>query len=319
MVVMVPHIAEILLAFDAITLETLNAKARMLIRLDQKYIIDAANLQIALEAFRTRFDILEIGGRRSFTYATQYYDDHYQRAYYDHLQGRRKRSKVRVRHYLDADLSFLEVKLKDKRDVTIKRRMYLKKPIGDLDAACADFVDRSHTDLYGEPFSRHLHPVLGMRYNRITLVAKDGAERLTIDTAMEFRARGRRRRIAADLFIIETKSVRGNGIADAILRELHIRPTKRCSKYCIGMAALGKVKRANRFLPALRRLRLLGGADFRNQADQDPDHARTSFGNDIATSSPQSTQHNAANCGRLLLSGAAGGFCFSPDIRTNDR
>jgi hypothetical protein len=58
------------------------------------------------------------------------------------------------------------------------------------------------------------------------------------------------------MFIVETKSARGNGIADAILRGLHLHPTGRCSKYCIAMAALGEVDRHNRFLPALRRLNL---------------------------------------------------------------
>jgi len=59
------------------------------------------------------------------------------------------------------------------------------------------------------------------------------------------------------MFIVETKSARGNGIADKILRGLHLHPTKRCSKYCIGMAATGQVTRRNRFLPALRQLHLL--------------------------------------------------------------
>lgn len=54
-----------------------------------------------------------------------------------------------------------------------------------------------------------------------------------------------------DMFIIETKSKRGNGIADKILRAMHMHPTKRCSKYCIGMTATGQVARQNRFMPAL--------------------------------------------------------------------
>ena len=64
------------------------------------------------------------------------------------------------------------------------------------------------------------------------------------------------REAAPDMFILETKSARGNGIADKILRAEHLHPTKSCSKYCVGMAALGLVSRHNRFLPALRRLQL---------------------------------------------------------------
>ena len=80
---------------------------------------------------------------------------------------------------------------------------------------------------------------------------------MTIDTRLDFSAQKAGRKVAPDLFIIETKSARGNGQADAILRGFHLHPTKRCSKYCIGMAALDQVDRANRFLPALRKLGLV--------------------------------------------------------------
>lgn len=106
-------------------------------------------------------------------------------------------------------------------------------------------------------FAQPLAPVIGMQYERITLVAKAGGERTTIDTALRFEAANVTRTVRPDMFIIETKSKRGNGIADKILRAMHMHPTKRCSKYCIGMAATGQVARKNRFMPALRRLHLL--------------------------------------------------------------
>ena len=80
---------------------------------------------------------------------------------------------------------------------------------------------------------------------------------MTIDTRLAFRAANAERNAAQDMFILETKSARGNGIADKILRAEHIHPTKQCSKYCVGMAALGLVEKHNRFLPALRRLDIL--------------------------------------------------------------
>lgn len=253
-----PQIAESLARFDPIGLEALNRKAAMLERLDQKYIVAAPALRPAFARFRELFDVLEIDGRRAFTYATRYFDDPERRAYYDHHQGRRKRCKVRVRHYVDAGLSFLEVKLKDKRDVTVKRRLRLPAPLESLDQSCTSFIDACHAELYGTPLARALQPVIAMRYERITLVAKQGGERMTIDTRLDFTQGDQARKVAPDLFIIETKSARGNGMADAILRGLHLHPTSRCSKYCIGMAALGQVARANRFLPALRRLHLIG-------------------------------------------------------------
>ena len=259
---MEPLIARILDRFSPISLEQLNGKAAMLERVDNKYIIPAHRLRSALESFSTHFDVLEIDGRRTFTYATSYFDDPELHSYYDHHQGRRKRCKVRVRDYVDAGLSYLEVKLKDRRQITVKKRLRLAQPGQGLNAAAFEFIECCHRDLYAEPFARPLRPVIRMRYQRITLVAKEGGERMTIDTELEFHTGDTTRVVDPTMFIIETKSARGNGRADHILRSLHVHPTKRCSKYCIGMAATGQVARRNRFLPALRRLDLLN-ADVR--------------------------------------------------------
>jgi hypothetical protein len=249
-------IAQSLSAYAPVGLEALNAKAAMLERLDHKYIIPAARLAPAFDTFRDLFDVLEIDGKRAFTYATRYFDDPDQRGYYDHHQGRRKRCKVRVRSYLDAGFSYLEVKLKDLRDVTIKKRLKVPEGLESLDEACLAFIDSCYRKQYGEEFARPLQIQLGMQYQRITLVAKEGGERMTVDTGLRFWSPRGLCDVPPDLFIIETKSARGNGIADRILRTHHLHPTKRCSKYCVAMAALGEVAKANQFLPALRKLGL---------------------------------------------------------------
>ncbi len=250
-------IAQTLQGFAPLSLEDLNGKAAMLERLDNKYILRAAQLQPALAAFAATFDVLEIDGKRSFTYATRYFDDAAHHGYYDHHQGRRKRCKVRVRHYLDAGFSYLEVKLKDKRDVTIKKRLRVDAPLTTLDPTCMSFIEACYQEQYGQPFGHSLAPVIAMDYDRITLVAREGGERMTIDTRLNFQSNGRMRSAPSDIFVVETKSARGNGLADKILRGLHAHPTSRCSKYCIGMAALDQVSRHNRFLPALRRMGLV--------------------------------------------------------------
>lgn len=251
------RIATALAEFDAISLEELNGKAAMLKRLDNKYILTAEAFRPALKKFSDHFDVLEIAGKRAFTYVTHYYDDPEKRGYYDHHQGRRKRCKVRVREYVDAGFSYLEVKLKDKRNITVKKRLRIADKANPLNSEALAFINEKYCEIYDEKFGKTLHPVIAMRYERITLVAKEGGERMTIDTSLQFEANGRSRKVHPEMFIIETKSARGNGIADKILRGLHLHPTKRCSKYCIGMASTGAVQRHNRFLPALKRLRLV--------------------------------------------------------------
>ena len=242
--------------FEPISLQALTAKAEMLERIDNKYIMPAAKLARALAVLTDGFDILEIEGKRAFTYSTRYFDDVERRGYYDHHQRRRKRVKARVRHYVDANFSFLEVKLNEQRSMTAKRRLKVDRPLTALDDLCMDFVQHCYSDSYGGEFDKSLIPVILIEYRRITLVAKEGGERLTIDTGLRFSADCCALSAPEDMFIIETKSARGNGIADKVFRALHVQPTKRVSKYCIGMAVTGQVERANGFLPAIRKLGL---------------------------------------------------------------
>jgi hypothetical protein len=254
------RIASSLSTFGTISLEGLNSKAAMLERLDNKYIVPADRLLPAFARFAELFDVLEMSGKRAFTYATDYFDDQGAQGYHDHHQGRRKRCKVRIRNYVDAGFSYLEVKLKDTRDATVKKRLKLAHPSRHLCDESLAFIDACHSEMYGTPLGRHLMPVIGMDYERITLGAREGGERMTIDTRIVFHADNGDCEAAPDVFILETKSARGNGIADKILRAAHLHPTKNCSKYCVGMAALGLVSRHNRFLPALRKLNLVNAA-----------------------------------------------------------
>lgn len=243
-------------AFAPIGLDELNSKAEMLARIDNKYILRASELHPALNSFADIFDVLDIEGIRAFSYSTIYFDDAELRGYYDHHQRRRKRLKARVRSYVDAGLHFLEVKLNDRRSTTLKKRLRIDAAAVRLDEEALAFIDCCHQEVYEAPFRKQLSGAIHIRYQRYTLVAKDGGERMTLDTGMTFSAGGVTAAPPSDMFIVETKSARGNGIADKILRSLHVQPTKRVSKYCIGLAACGQVARHNGFLPAMRRLGL---------------------------------------------------------------
>jgi hypothetical protein len=227
----------------------------MLERLDNKYVVDAIVLRHAASQLAKHFDMLEIDRRRAFTYETCYFDDSARRSYFDHHQGRRRRAKVRVRKYVEAGLCFVEVKLKDRRGITVKKRLpYDVAKFGTIDAEALDYIHEVYRAHYGCEFPHELSRALDMRYVRMTLVAKSGGERMTIDSRLCFALPNSSRAIADDRFIIETKSANGNGTADRILRALHQHPVKYCSKYCTGIALLDEGTRRNRFLPALRKL-----------------------------------------------------------------
>lgn len=245
--------------FEPISLPALNAKAAMLERLDNKYVVEIATLRHAAESLAQQFDILDIDGLRSFTYETCYFDDVDRRSYFDHHQGRRRRAKVRIRRYVEAGLCFLEVKLKDKRGITVKKRFaHDLAKFGQLDAAAVGHVEDAYRNLYGMTFPYTLSRTIDMRYRRMTLVAKEGGERMTIDSGLQFFTPAAAHAVDGHLFIVETKSANGNGMADRILRALHQHPTRHCSKYCMGVALLDNGLKRNRFLPALRKLGGMG-------------------------------------------------------------
>lgn len=253
--------------FAPISLEALNAKADMLTRLDNKYIVTAAAMRQVVPLLAQQFDMLEIGGRRVFDYETCYFDTPDLRSYFDHHQGRRKRVKVRMRNYCGTDLCFVEVKLKDKRGVTVKKRLRQNPTLfGRLDEQALAYLHDTYRAHYDDAFDGDLVRVLDMRYRRMTLVAKSGGERVTIDSGLQFFADGAALSVPRDRFIIETKSENGNGIADRILRQMQHHPTKRVSKYCMGIALTEAGIRHNRFLPALRRMGRLPQAETDRKA-----------------------------------------------------
>jgi hypothetical protein len=206
-------------------------------------------------ALGRHFDILEIDGKRCFGYRTQYFDTPQMCSFRHHVQGRRLRSKVRTRHYLDADICFVEVKLKSLRKVTVKKRLpHDPGALDRLTEPALQFVEDAHLARYERGSLAPYAPVMQMRYDRMTLVARDGGERLTIDRSLEFWNDTAAEEISPDMVVIETKSAFGRGIADTILRGAGYHPVGSCSKYCVGLAALGMVPRFNKFLPAFRRL-----------------------------------------------------------------
>jgi VTC domain len=256
-----PHInlGWLLGSFAPVSLEELNAHSDMMSRIDNKYVVRREALAEVAPDLARHFDILDIEGRRAFTYDTRYFDDCGRSAYYEHHQGLRKGFKVRVRSYADAGPCFLELKTKGKRGMTVKHRIpHDPAATGLLSDTAKAFVQTTYDAHYGKPFRYDLQWVLDIRYKRITLVAKEGGERMTIDTDLQFRSRDKRHHVGTNVFIVETKSALGRGFADRCLRDVHERPTRRCSKYCLGMAALGEVARFNQFLPTMRKLGLIG-------------------------------------------------------------
>jgi hypothetical protein len=168
------------------------------------------------------------------------------RMYDDHRRGRCPRYKVRIRHHIDRELSFLEVKRKGANRQTTKA--ILNRPFG---VAGLDPEDRHFIDQHCPMTAAGLVPALTVDFLRATLVGDVVNERVTVDWDLDFHQAATDTRLAQAV-IVEVKQARYSNHTPAIraLRALRMREQS-ISKYCIATAA-GAAVRGNTFKPALR-------------------------------------------------------------------
>ena len=240
---------------EPIGLEALEAVAALLDRVDRKYVVPVEAVAAAVAALEGTHLALEIAGRRRFSYRSTYFDTDGLATFRAHVQQRRRRFKVRAREYVDSGLCSFEVKLKGLRGRTVKHRMAYDPELVDRIAAPAgSFLAECLQREYGHPPPPGLAPVLRMRFERVTLVAPDRGERVTIDSGLVFEGTdGSIGRMDPGVAIVESKSSgRAAGI-DRLLLAAGIRPEPACSKYCLGIGTLRPEVGASAFKPLLRR------------------------------------------------------------------
>jgi len=253
-----PDISTLLTGFPAISLDATNRRAKMLTRIDNKYAVTFDQFRSLLKCISDDYSILEIDGLRQFSYSSCYYDDNFG-CYFEHHQGRRQRMKVRTREYVDSGLRFFEVKLKGLRGKTNKYRTdcdFLVTP--SIRSHFSEMLNSVYQKQYKKAMPFALSPVLMINYQRCTLVARQGSERVTIDFSLCFdqpEGMSDPVHISNQFIIVETKSDNGKGITDRAMKKLNIRKASKCSKYCIGVNLMGKVRKNNNFLHMIKHVK----------------------------------------------------------------
>jgi hypothetical protein len=235
-----------------ITLPALLERAALQSRFDRKYIVDNGVVEALIARLATSLVALEIDGRRRFRYESVYFDTRDLQLYRDHRQGRRRRWKARTRSYLDSGECMFEVKLKGRRDATVKERLphpYAQR--AELTADARAFLVRRLALHYATSAPR-LEPVLSTRYQRATLSACAEAMRLTLDYGLCCESRSRRVGAPEGRVLVEVKSGGPDTVADRVLRSLGAREVS-ISKYCLAVALLDPTLPANRWSRVLRR------------------------------------------------------------------
>ena len=231
--------------FQTVSLKELD-KVKLLDRQDTKFVFNQIHLLLILEKIKPFYRILEINNERVFTYDTTYFDTDNFLFYDQHHNENRKRFKVRFRKYSSNNKSFFEIKIKNNKNRTLKKRLLVDEMNEYLGEQERDLVSR----IIGLPPDQ-LTSKLELEFSRITLTDNSFNERLTIDTNLSVK-NGISSKIFDQLVISEIKQkkyeTKSNFIQ--ILRDLKIQEM-RFSKYCMAILHINKEIKYNRFKPKL--------------------------------------------------------------------
>ena len=239
--------------FKGISLEEVN-KASLMRRKDNKYLFSFGHLGDLLDLVRDDYRVLEIDGSRSQHYHTRYFDTEGREMYFKHHRGLANRHKVRIRKYGAGDLHFLEVKRKDAKGITTKKRVKAKgmdhevlMKEGEFLASCSPYKGSG------------IDSAMENDFHRITLVNHAQTERVTLDYGLQFTSQDSGKELdLPGIAIAEIKyenHLAGSAL-HAALRKFHINPS-RFSKYAIGMALLHPGLKQNRFKSKVRKVNKL--------------------------------------------------------------
>ncbi len=237
---------EILSQFKPITLAEMSG-VKLMNRTDTKFVTTMTQLEKLLLLARDDYFAQEIDGERNMLYDTTYFDTHDYEMYSQHQRGYARRQKIRFRTYVSSNLQFMEVKTKNNRGRTKKKR---------IEVTDMDLRDPQKRDFLSQVLRFDVDQLQAHTHNlfrRVTLVNNAKTERLTIDTQLQFGnlITGEKRDMGP-LVIIELK--RDGQVYSPVLemlRQLRIHPHG-FSKYCMGAALTNDLLPQHKFKLRLR-------------------------------------------------------------------
>ena len=231
---------------------SLLEKRSLLRRVDSKFLLPVDEVAPVLERVVDDYGIVLAGDNRLATYRTVYYDTPELLCFHDHRRGCRPRQKVRIRHYDDRGVSFLEIKTKRSEYISSKTRT---KQTFD-DSHLSD-VGRAFVAEHSRLPSEALEPAVHTNFQRVTLVGFNTDERLTLDLNLSVSLEAEEIDLGS-YATLEVKQPRFSARTPIMraLRAYGYRPAS-ASKYCTATALLKPGLRLNRLLPVLRKIERL--------------------------------------------------------------
>ena len=230
----------ILLNFNSITLNEMD-NVKLMSRVDTKFAFKLENIYSLLKKMEPFYKVLDINGNNIQDYRSLYFDTEDRKFYVDHHNRRVNRNKVRFREYVGSNLTFLEIKLKNNKKKTIKKRIKVKSINLKLTKNQIEFIQKT----IGKPIT--LNAKQWINFSRITFVHKKLKERLTMDINLSYND-SKNKGDLKHIVITEIKQERMSRSSDfmRIAKQMHLLPF-RISKYCITTLMLDPSVKRNRF------------------------------------------------------------------------
>ena len=222
-------------------------KVKLMNRTDRKFWFHLKDVQPILDTVIDDYLLLTIDGKSLLPYATSYFDTKNNEMFSNHHNGKLNRYKIRKRSYVDSGISFLEIKFKNNKGRTIKKRI----PIAEN-----NIEFNTEQDLFLQSMAPYKSDELKFsllnNFTRITLVNKNFKERCTIDLNLHFEFEERRVNLN-NMVIVEIKSDGNSGFSPlAIALRNHRIKTSGFSKYCIGRTIIDFKLKRNAFKAKIR-------------------------------------------------------------------
>ena len=234
------NLPQIVADFLPISLDEMD-DVKLMNRTDTKFAFKANEMPLLLRKLLPFYRVLAIDGELIHDYKSLYYDTDNRKFYLDHHNGRVNRNKIRFREYVGSKLTFLEIKRKNNKGKTIKKRMKVDAISNELSEKQQNYIEK----IIGRPME--VNAKQWINFSRITFVHKTQKERLTIDVNLTFENSNEKGDMK-HIVIAEVKQERMSRSSDfmRIAKEMHILPI-RISKYCLTTLALNPELKKNRF------------------------------------------------------------------------
>lgn len=254
--------------FWTINLTELNSKASFLKRIDRKFLLNWKQFSEVLAELEKDFKVLEINGKKIFSYDNVYMDTNDYLFYNQHQDRKKSRTKVRTRYYVDSNLAFFEFKQKVNWITSKYRYEFPSEEHGFMTKGKKRFFEWVWQSMYDGEKAPEISPAIKTKYRRITLVNKKWNERLTIDfdiKAVDLRWEHTTEVDLKNLVIIESKSLSKKCISSKIMEKHSIKQAKACSKYSLWVVYSGLAQKYDTFKETMEEIKKIRFDTLKNR------------------------------------------------------